>query len=425
MSRNYRDFSEACIDAIKDSPIPKPFARWSALSAVAGAMGRRVWYPMANYDIRSNLFVVLIAPPGRNKSVSLILPFSRIFSKLTTPVGTSEDDQNFNAGLDQYGLRKYPLYSIQDRITPEKLAVDMTKVTRLDLRIATPAADEFYDSSLTLVTSEFGTFMSRHERYLQMFLTDMWDSKMEYSHKTKTAGEYVIKGPCLNWLACATPEQFVDNLPEDARSQGLLSRMLPIYYEGDRIPQSLLQKRISDNTVNNLIQDLSDIAKMYGPMQFDKDAFDYVEEDIHNGIPPEPTDNHLSEYVQRRVSHFIKIAMAVSASRRGTRKIMKEDWDTTKEIMFDAEAAMPKALEGFGMGRTGRIAHDMVTWLHGTLFNNGRRHMLIKLFKRELLRKVPNPGELEQTIKAMEDSGYIKVEGNIVFPVEKRFKSGQ
>ena len=117
--------------------------------------------------------------------------------------------------------------------------------------------------------------------------------------------------------------------------------------------------------------------------------------------------------------------MAVSASRRGTRKIMKEDWDTTKEIMFDAEAAMPKALEGFGMGRTGRIAHDMVTWLHGTLFNNGRSHMLLKLFKRELLRKVPNPGELEQTIKAMEDSGYIKVEGNIVFPVEKRFKSGQ
>ena len=119
---------------------------------------------MANYDIRTNLFVVLIAPPGRNKSVSLILPFSRVFTKLTTPVGTSEDDQNFNSGLDPYGLRKYPLYSIQDRITPEKLAVDMTKVTRLDLRIATPAADEFYDSSMTLVSSEFGTFMCRHER---------------------------------------------------------------------------------------------------------------------------------------------------------------------------------------------------------------------------------------------------------------------
>ena len=419
MSRNYADFIQASADAIKGSPIPKPFAQWSALSAVAGAMGRRVWYSMANYDIRSNNFIVLIAPPGRNKSVSLILPFTKVFSKLTTPVGTTEDDQNFNSGLDQYGLRNYPLYVVQDRITPEKLAVDMTKITRLDLRLSSPAMDEFYDSSVTLVTSEFGTFMGRHERYLQMFMTDMWDSKAEYSHKTKTSGEYLIKGPCLNWLACATPEQFVDNLPEDARSQGLLSRMLPIYYDGDRIPQSLIQERVSDNTVNNLREDLADIAKMYGPMTFDEDAFKIVDEDIKAGIPPEPTDNHLSEYVQRRVSHFIKIAIAVSASRRSTRKIMLEDWEFTKELMFAAEKQMPKALEGFGMGRTGRIAHDMVTWLHGTLFNNGRSHMLMKLFKRELLRKVPNPGELEQTIKAMEDSGYIKVEGNVVFPCRK------
>ena len=419
MSRNYTDFIQASADAIKGSPIPKPFAQWSALSAVAGAMGRRVWYSMANYDIRSNNFIVLIAPPGRNKSVSLILPFTKVFSRLTTPVGTTEDDQNFNSGLDQYGLRNYPLYVVQDRITPEKLAVDMTKIPRLDLRLATPAMDEFYDSSVTLVTSEFGTFMGRHERYLQMFMTDMWDSKAEYSHKTKTSGEYIIKGPCLNWLACATPEQFVDNLPEDARSQGLLSRMLPIYYDGDRIPQSLVQERVSDNTVNNLREDLADIAKMYGPMTFDEDAFKIVDEDIKAGIPPEPTDNHLSEYVQRRVSHFIKIAIAVSASRRSTRKIMLEDWEFTKELLFAAEKQMPKALEGFGMGRTGRIAHDMVTWLHGTLFNNGRSHMLLKLFKRELLRKIPNPGELEQTIKAMEDSGYIKVEGNVVFPCRK------
>jgi hypothetical protein len=64
MSRNYADFVQASADAIKGSPIPKPFAQWSALSAVAGALGRRVWYPMANYDIRANLFVVLIAPQG-------------------------------------------------------------------------------------------------------------------------------------------------------------------------------------------------------------------------------------------------------------------------------------------------------------------------------------------------------------------------
>jgi hypothetical protein len=417
MARKFKDFVQASVDAIKDSPIPKPFAKWTALSAIAGAMGRRVWFPMANYNIGSNLFVILIAPPGRNKSVSLILPFSKVFSRLTTPVGSTPEDHNFNSGLAEYNLKDYPLYSIQDRITPEKLAVDMTKVTRMDMRLGNVENEfQFYDSSLTLVTSEFGTFMGRNERYLQMFLTDMWDAKDSYSHKTKTAGEYLIQGPCLNWVACATPTQFVDNLPEDAKSQGLLSRIIPVFYEGERIPQDLRQKVISEHTINDLRNDLSLIAKMHGPMQFDKEAFEIANQDIYDNIQPEPTDPHLSEYGQRRVSHFLKVAMSVSAARGSSRFITKDDWETTKEIMFDMEKDMPKALEGFGMAKTGRIAHDMKVWLDATLAASGKNHMQLRFFKRELLRKIQNPGELDQTIKAMQDSGYIKLEGNLIFP---------
>jgi hypothetical protein len=417
MARRFKDFIQASVDAVKDSPIPKPFAKWTALSAVSGALGRRVWFPMPNYNIGSNLFVILIASPGRNKSVSLILPFSKVFSRLTSPVGATEDDHNFNSGLDEYGLRKYPLYTIQDRITPEKLAVDMTKVTRMDMRLGNEANGfEFYDSSLTLVTSEFGTFMGRNERYLQMFLTDMWDAKDSYSHKTKTAGEYIIQGPCLNWIACATPTQFVDNLPEDAKSQGLLSRIIPVFYEGEKIPQDLRQKVISEHTINDLRNDLSKIALMRGPMEFERDAFEIANTDIFDGIQPEPTDPHLSEYCQRRVSHFLKVAMSVSASRSSSCKISKDDWTITKEIMFDMEQNMPKALEGFGMAKTGRIAHDMKVWLDATLSTSGKNHMQLRFFKRELLRKIQNPGELDQTIKAMQDSGYIKLEGNLIFP---------
>ncbi len=417
MARKFKDFVQASVDAIKDSPIPKPFAKWTALSAVAGALGRRVWFPMANYNIGSNLFIILIAPPGRNKSVSLILPFSKVFSRLTNPVGAGPEDHNFNSGLADYGLKDYPLYSIQDRITPEKLAVDMTKITRMDMRLGNIENEfQFFDSSLTLVTSEFGTFMGRNERYLQMFLTDMWDAKDSYSHKTKTAGEYIIQGPCLNWIACATPTQFVDNLPEDAKSQGLLSRIIPVFYEGERIPQDLRQKVISEHTINDLRNDLSFIAKMHGPMQFDSETFEIANQDIYDNIQPEPTDPHLSEYCQRRVSHFLKVAMSVSAARSSSRFITKEDWETTKEIMFDMEKDMPRALEGFGMAKTGRIAHDMKVWLDATLSSSGKNHMQLRFFKRELLRKIQNPGELDQTIKAMQDSGYIKLEGNLIFP---------
>ena len=417
MTRIYKDYIDACVAATDNSPIPKLFRTWAALSSVSGALGRRVWMPMANYDIRSNIFVVLVAGPGRNKSVSLILPFSKVFRKLTTPVGTTPDHEHFNSGLTEYGLKEFPLYLIQDRITPEKLAVDMSKASRFDMRLST-IGDEFYDGSLTLVTSELGTFLSRHERYLQMFLTDMWDSKEEYSHKTKTAGEHIIKGPCLNWIACATPEQFVDNLPEDARSQGLLSRIIPVFYDGEKIPQSLLQDRVEDSTIHNLRNDLSEIAKMYGPMRFDDRAFDKINQDIESGLKPIPTDANLAEYTQRRVSHFIKVALAVSASSSRDKVITWDQWQRTKDLMFEVEENMPKALAGFGMARAGKLAQDMAVWTKETMLNTERNFVSLRHFKRELLRRTLAPGESEQTVKAMEEAGYIQVKDGLVFPMK-------
>ena len=417
MTRIYKDYIDACVAATDKSPIPKLFRTWAALSSVSGALGRRVWMPMANYDIRANIFVILVAGPGRNKSVSLILPFTKVFRKLTTPVGSTPDHESFNSGLIEYGLKEYPLYCIQDRITPEKLAVDMSKASRFDMRLST-IGDEFYDGSLTLVTSELGTFLHRHERYLQMFLTDMWDSKEEYSHKTKTAGEHIIKGPCLNWIACATPEQFVDNLPEDARSQGLLSRIIPVYYDGEKIPQSLLQDRVEDSTIHNLRTDLAEIAKMYGPMRFDDRAFDKINQDIESGLKPIPTDANLAEYTQRRVSHFIKVALAVSASSSKDKIITWDQWQRTKDLMFEVEEAMPRALAGFGMARAGRLAQDMAVWTKETMSNTERNFVSLRHFKRELLRRTLAPGESEQTVRAMEEAGYIQVKDGLVFPIK-------
>ena len=96
MRRN-KDFIHSCAQPVKGSPIPYKFATWTAISAIAGALGRKCWFSMPNYDVRPNLFIVLVGPPGTNKSVSLILPFSKVFSKLTTPVGTKEDDDEFGS----------------------------------------------------------------------------------------------------------------------------------------------------------------------------------------------------------------------------------------------------------------------------------------------------------------------------------------
>ena len=84
--RNYPDWIDACASAAQGSITPPIFRKWAALSAIAGALGRRCWYDAGEYKVRPNLYTVLVAPPGFGKSVGLILPYDKVFRKLTEPL---------------------------------------------------------------------------------------------------------------------------------------------------------------------------------------------------------------------------------------------------------------------------------------------------------------------------------------------------
>lgn len=416
MSRNFKDFVQASSDAVgKSSNVPAPFRQWSALSAVAGALGRSCWYDTGAFKIRSNLFIALIAGPGRNKSVSLLLPFRGVFSNLTTPTGSKEGDEKFNTKLKAYGLEKEPLHLISDRITPEKLAVEMSKIGRLDLKLGNPTDGLFHDSSLTLVTSEFGTFMSRNDHYLQMFMTEMWDALDQHSYLTKTAGEYTIKGPCLNWIACATPEQFVENLPENAMSQGLLSRLIIVYYDGPKVEEDIYYGKPSSDMVEALREDLAHISKLKGQFKIDPDFVEGARADVKSGLQPRPSDANLSEYLQRRLSHLFKVAMSVSAARRDDLIIGEEEWNDAKSLLVAAEEHMPKALQLFGVGKAGQVAFNLEQFVQ-EVWKTSRKGMATSAFRKEIMKRVATAGEVEQTFKAMVDAGMVLHIGDVIYP---------
>jgi hypothetical protein len=75
------------------------------------------------------------------------------------------------------------------------------------------------------------------------------------------------------------------------------------------------------------------------------------------------------------------------------------------------EEKMPKALEGFGRSKTGKITHNMKEWLESTVFNNNRTHVRLKLFKRQLLNKTMLHREMSHsTSKQCKTAGYIRVD---------------
>jgi hypothetical protein len=409
--RVFGDYIEAVVQAVEGSLVPEPFRYWSALSSVLGALGRSCWYDAGAFKIYPNMFVVLVAGPGRGKSLGLIVPFETVFKGLSAPATTKKGDDNYNYKLEQYGLLDTPLRMVNDRITPEKLCVDMAAIGKCDLTLTTPSGDQHWDSSVTLVTSEFGTFMNRNDTYLQMFMTDMWDSKSEFAYRTKTAGDFLIKGPCLNWIACATPDQLVDNLPENARSQGLLSRLFIVYYDGERVPFDITYGKANANYIDNLKHDLSDIAKMRGEFVLDSGATELARSDVGAGLLPVPSDPNLSEYAQRRPSQLFKIAMGISAARRSNRIITVDDWETAKRMMFSAEAHMHKPLARFGVGKAGKVVSNLIIWLAEYESINRISVMPLSKFKREILNRVTSPNEVGTVVEAMGASNLIRVEG--------------
>lgn len=408
--RNFPHLVAAFKDAIVDSPIPERFRVWSAISAIAGAMGRRCWYDFGAFRVYPNMFISLVAGPGRGKSVSMALPFGQVYKKLSEPIGSLERD--WSGTYAEYGLEK-PLWIIQDRITPEKLTQDMKSCQR-EVEALCTMDTTVMEAPVTLVTSEFGAFMNRNDHYLQMFMTDMWDSKDEYSYRTKTSGVDRIEGPCINWLVGATPDQFVENLPNNARSQGLLSRLIIVYWTGAELKRDLHYQAADAAYIHRLVQDLSEVARLCGEFKFaDQEAYEAARGWVQGGMEPMPLDPNMREYCERRLSHLMKVAMVVSASKRNDRLITLEDWEEAKSLLLDVEQDMPRALERFGVSESGRLMLDLAEVVREL----GDQRLPLADFSKLVLRAAKNASDVESIIKVMSDAKLIKVDGLTVWRV--------
>lgn len=407
--RKFSNWIEACANASNDSIAPKPFQTWSAVSAVAGALGRTSWYSAGQFKITPNLYIVLIADRGRGKSVSLHLPFDDVFGKLVCPITNNEEDiDNARMSYERYldDPMDLPLRMLRDRITPEKLVVDMRRVTVQDIDLGS-LVEPFYDASITVVTSEFGTFMQRNYGDLQMLLTDSWDAKAEYSYRTKTAGSYIVKGPCVNWIACATPSQFVTHLPEDAMEQGLLSRIIPVHYSGDKAKRKSYYKPHNPTYIEQLRTDLATISRIKGEFKWEKGLGAEVDKWMDEGMQPQVEEPSMEGYNERRFSHLVKVAICFSAAKSNSRIISREDLNEARSLLEITEKHMPTALENFGMSRTGKLAEELALTVR-MWYDSKNKPMPINVFKMQALKKVSSPAEVPAFVESMIESKLVR-----------------
>lgn len=370
-----------------ESESPDEYHIWTALSTISGAIRRKAFFNMGYFLLYPNLYIVLVGPPGRCKKSTAM----RIGRKLLAQAGPGI---NFTT----------------DSVTRERLIVDLTQ----------SHADGH--SSMTAYSTEFASLLTSSGMDMVVFLTDIYDSPDEWTHKTKIGGTNKIKAPYLNLIGATTPDWIARSLPLDTVGIGLTSRVLFIYQDTPRIKKpfpELSKEQFELETI--LARDLQRIALISGQYILDSSAKSYYENwyvTKHQGERP-ITDPRLTGYFERKPMHILKVAMLVSAARKDDVVLTEEDIKDSMALLEHIEPAMEKTFAGVGKNPLTQDLQqtlEMITSQPGIEFGQ-----LLDLFKHSLRKE-----EMEEVLNTLQSIGNVKTamtaEGPKYYPQAKRGK---
>lgn len=332
--RNFPDFLRAYIEYSKYSEAPDKFHFWTGVSAVAGALRRKVHIDMGYFKWHPNFYIIFVAPPG-------------IVSKSSTA----------SIGMDLLKKVKGIKFGA-DATTWQALAQTLAKSSEI---YTTPEGQLQTMCSLTLVSSELGTLLNPSDNEMMDVLVSLWDGQEgTWSKATKTQGNDDITNPWINIIGCTTPAWIGQHVPEYIVGGGFTSRTIFVYADKKRrlvaYPNQQLPR---DHEIfkSRLIEDLTEIANMCGTFRLTPDAIAYGEkwyEEHYTNPAPHLMNNRYGGYVARKQTHIHKLAMILAAARGNDLIITQEILEAAQEIVTATELDMPKVFAQIGADENAR-----------------------------------------------------------------------
>jgi len=315
MSRKLDNWLEAYLAYTAQSESPEDYHLWVGISSIAGAMRRKCFFDMAYFLVYPNLYIVLVSPPGRcKKSTAMRIGRSRM-----------EGIQGLNFSVDS--------------TTRERLIMDLVQ------------AYVDGESAMTAHSTEFASLLTSSGMDMVVFLTDIFDSPLEWIHKTKVGGTNKIKAPFLNLLGATTPDWIATAMPLDTIGIGLTSRILFIYHDTPRVRPWRPKLSPEQKILGQLLQeDLARIAQISGEYHFTEEADEYYDQWYKSRIqdPNYTGDPRLGGYFERKPIHMIKVAMIVAAAMSDETVITLPILQHAMRLLSRAEERMPQVFANVG-----------------------------------------------------------------------------
>jgi len=339
-----KQFFQDYFNYVGETEAPTEYHRWSILSCMGAAIGRRGYLPVGQFKLYPAIYTLLIGGGGTRKGAAISLARKLLEGN------------------------KYATFAA-DRTTKEKLIQDLMDASK-GIQLCTDASGEVKPSVIPksaetfIITDEIQDFLGVNNLDFITLLGRLWEGKSNYETRVKHGKSAYIKEPCVNLLAGATPTGFGMTFPPELLGQGFMSKLILIYGEPTRrrlaFPKGGTRAKFKELSL-----------PFYKALHRDKFQFSLTSEakDIITALYDEEiklTDPRFKGYEARRHEHLLRICCLVRclSSRPDYKTITLEDVLIANTMLYSAECKMPMALGEFGKGKFAGTSNAIMEALH-------------------------------------------------------------
>ena len=344
MPRLLPDWISAFLDFTEHMESPRLLRTWSAISAIASCLRRRVWLDEDQFVWTPCLYIVFVGPPG-------------VLTKSTT------------TDLSSSLLREVPgIHFGPNSITWQALATTFAASSE-SFEWPEGSGDWHPMSPITLVSRELGSLLNPKDQDLVNLFIELYDGSKVYHKVTKGSGSDTIETPWINLLGATTPAWIADNVPQSALGGGLISRIIFLY--GDRKeklvyrPSRAIKNKQAHGIVREaLVHDLEHIAtNMVGPYELSKEADAWLEiwyTHLWKSAESHYSDDKLMGFIARKQTHLMKVSLVLAASHKDELIIDLDDIQLADQMLSTVEGSLDFVFSQIGRSSLSSAAQKFI-----------------------------------------------------------------
>lgn len=317
--RNYDDWLAAFLRYADSSETPIKMLYWSGVSAIAGALQRRVYIDQGRFQLYPNFYIVLVAEPG-------------VVQKSTT----------INFAIDLLkkveGIKFAPKSCTWEAFI--RLMEDGHQTEQDGFDISTEFTK---NTSITVTSPEFSVFLDPTNLAMVSALTELWDCPDVFDKVTKFSGSERLEKPCVNLIAGTTPAWIRQSFDRWSREGGFVSRCI-FLYEKEKRQLKAFPDKIDRAMQKKLIEDLWYMSRLDGEFKLTPEAIRFEEERYAAHYAKLASGEFVatSGFRDRKQAHILKLSIVISASRRDSKIITLDDIKDAEAAISLAESDFPK-----------------------------------------------------------------------------------